>query len=280
MAAESAATWVPMLFQRAHIMLDDAKMTSLTDWMRKEGYSLDYLAQEDFFEEFVEHLSLRNVPKKALRTEVKKMAEGILNLSSPPERCVLKDNTERPPSMGSAGSHRSRSPPVREAGLRDPEPALHSSQHLCSVHNKGRSKSHVELGDNGKWRCKQGEQCVMGKRDPTRDASPRGRPIRTKDISRAMSYALRYPSENLPSMYRVPPALPGGKGGIILRDFQESWADQRNISENEVKSALGIHLFKSPSPPRGHRALRFAVGIDPASKRVMISSPDSPRARR
>ena len=108
MAAESAATWVPMLFQRARIMLDDAKMTSLTDWMRKEGYSLDYLAQEDFFEEFVEHLSLRNVPKKALRTEVKKMAEGILTLSSPPERCVLKDNTERPPSMGSAGSHRSQ----------------------------------------------------------------------------------------------------------------------------------------------------------------------------
>ena len=208
------------------------------------------------------------------------MSEEVPSTVTPP-RFELMDNARRPPSADSADYHRSRSPSARDVGPRDPEPALHHSQYLCSVHHKGRSKNHVERTDDDKWRCKRGHECVIGRsgtmavRDPSL-----GRPFRTSEISKAMSYALRYPKENLPSMHRVPPLGHNGEGGIILRNFQDCWANLRNIPEGQVKDALGKHLFKSPSPRRGHQALRFAVGLDPSTGRVMIRSPATPRDRR
>ena len=59
------------------------------------------------------------------------------------------------------------------------------------------------------------------------------------EISKAMSLALRYPEDPLRSMHR------DSEGGIDLRDFQRAWADPHNVSEREVKDALGMHLFKS-----------------------------------
>ena len=92
--------------------------------------------------------------------------------------------------------------------------------------------------------------------------------------------ALRYPKDNLPSMHRVPPLWKNGEGGIDLRDFQDAWANHKNVSEREVKEALGHHLFKSPRRGEEHQALRFAVNLDPTSKRVTIRSPAPPRERR
>ena len=102
----------------------------------------------------------------------------------------------------------------------------------------------------------------------------------TKEISKAMSLALRYPKDNLPLMHRVPPLARNGEGGIDLRDFQDSWANQKNVSEREVKEALGKHLFKSPRRGEEHQALRFSVNLDPETKRVTFRSPAPPRERR
>ena len=61
-------------------------------------------------------------------------------------------------------------------------------------------------------------------------------------------------------------------GGFELLDFLVHWADPNGVREEEMKYALGRHLFKSPD--RNHdRVLRLAVDLHPISQRIMIRPP-------
>ena len=274
MAAESAATWVPLMLKEARIVRNDAELRKLVEWVMEIGLSLEYLLRDNFFEQLVIHMNLREIPMQAMKQAVKTLSERLPTPPSSPPRVVMKDNAGKTMTIEDDKDRRSRSPSLRAAGPRASTPGMGSRDYLCMTHNKIRTKSKVEPAGDGQWRCKRDHTCGLGSAR-RRTHSPMSQTMPTRDISKAMSMALRYPDDQLPLMHR------DKDGGIDLRDFQRDWADPNNVSEREVKNALGKHLFKSPDPRRDqHQALRFSMSLHPSTKRVTVRSPAPPRARR